>query len=585
MDTLVSFLMINNIQPINDFFKYTENIINKLYNQGLITNAEIPLAYKDFGSNTPIIETTDNNFVIDYNYSKKEISTNWKLEFVFGTFNSSKQLEINISSNDYNIKIDDDYLERLKFTLKKELKSDWEKIVWLMDKDSEMLSITLYPSIYRVENLARKLINEIMVKEYGLEWWDMFVPIQIQKKHRARMSGYKSVVPGFANVDERLMSIDIGDLITILTLKEKKWVPEFNEKISHFLNDHIEIKLENLQSILVNQMETTRDLWIEQFSKYLSDDFIKYLKTFELNRNHVVHNKLIDRYAYYSILKSINDVKKELEIGLQKISESVISVEQREEIAEILEMNYQEQEAMLHMIMESEANVEIRNTNEIIDLFNEHLYEFYTQFQSNLRFRNDIDIGEYQDISISEERGVLFKIEYKIDNEIAEVNYEFGTIVDSQGEENSVIITIQKGAEKFSNPLRYINGKVTFNSYQGNYMPEVQDEFFMSDLDVLMDGFLEFIDKHFVNMREKIDLEMYSIIKDGGMSPFADIPCCGCGEDYICIDENYGVWGQCLNCGEKNDIRICDRCGCCFEEENEDGLNICGNCLSSIEKE
>jgi len=563
-----------------------ENAINGLIGKGLITQVVIAQSTLDFGGSSPIMEIDESIFAVNYIYSKENCDTHWQLAFEFGTFNSSKQLEITISSADYQIKIDDNYLEQLKITIKTAIKSDWKEIVWLMDKDSEMLSIALYPSIYRVENLARQLINEIMTKEYGIEWWDVYVPIQIQKKHHARMSGYKSIVPGFANVDERLMSIDIGDLISIFTLKEKKWVPAFDGEISRFLNDHSEMKLEKVREILAGQMETTRDLWTEQFSKYLSDYFIGYLKEFELNRNHVVHNKLIDRAAYTAILCSIQNVEKELKDGLQKVSETVISTEQRKAISEQVEMERQEQEAALHDIMESEAGVEIRSAEEIIDLFDEHLYEFHTEFQSNLRFRNDIEIGDYQNIVNSEGTGVLFEIEYKIDGETAEVCYEIESVIDSQGAESAVSISIQIGKENYSKPIRYINGEVSFNSYQGNYMPETQDEFYMSDLEELMEGLVGFLDEHFENKRESIDSEMYSIIKDGGSSPVADFPCWGCGEEYICIDENYGVLGQCLSCGEMIDISVCDRCGCHFEgEPSEDGPDFCENCLDHFEKE
>lgn len=586
MKTVVKFLTINNVHPLDDLFTYMENVVTELLKNGLITKVIVGQTTLDFGESSPINEIMDNVFAVEFVYSKENVNTHWQLVFEFGTFSSSKQLEITISTDDYRIEIDNNYLEQLKLAIKTSIKDDWKEIVWLMDKDSEMLSIELYPSIYRVENLARQLINEIMTKEYGIEWWEIYVPIQIKKKHRARMSGYKSTVPGFTNVNERLMSIDIGDLISIFTLKEKKWVPVFDGEISHFLNDHSEMKLEKVREILVGQMETTRDLWTDQFSKYLSNGFIEYLKEFELNRNHVVHNKLIDRTAYISILRSIQNVEKELKDGLHKVSETVISTEQRKAIAEQVEMEREEQEAALHDIMESEAGVEIRSVEEIIELYDEHLYEFYTEFQSNLRFRNDIEIGDYQNIASSEDTGVLFDVKYKIEDETAKVSYELESIIDSQGAESTVSISIQIGEENYSKFIRYVNGEASFNSYQGNYMPETQDEFNMSDLEELMEGLVEFLDEHFENKRESIDLEMYSIIKDGGSSPVADIPCWGCGEDYICVDENYGDSGQCLNCGEINEIAACSRCECYFEgESNGDEPVFCENCLDHFEKE
>ena len=586
MPTLVDFLMINNVQPIDDLFTYTENVIKGILEKGLITQVVIAQATLDFGDSSPIMVIEDNIFAIDYIYSKGEYNTHWQLVFEFGTFNSSKQLEITITSADYKIAIADNYLEQLKLAIKTAIKSDWERIVWLMDKDSEMLSIALYPSIYRTENLARQLINEIMTKEYGIEWWDIYVPIQIQKKHHARMSGYKSIVPGFVNVDERLMSIDIGDLNSIFTLKEKRWTPIFDGEISRFLNDHSEMNLNKLKEKLSRQMTTTKDLWIEQFSKYLSGDFIGYFKDFEQNRNHVVHNKLIDRSAYATISCSIETVEKELRAGLQKVSENVISSEQREAAAAQMEIERQEQEEALHDIMETEAGVEIRSEEEIIDLYDEHLYEFHSEFQTVLRFRNDIEIGDYQNIVSSDVNGILFEITYKINNKIATVSYSLESLIDSQGAESTVDVTIQVDEESYTKSIGYINGEASFNSYQGNYMPETQDEFCVSDLEELMEGINGFLETHFENKRESMDSEMFSIIKDGGNSPLADVPCCECGEDYICVDENYGTFGQCLNCGEINSIAMCERCSCYFEGEssNEEPV-FCENCLDYFAEE
>lgn len=264
------------------------------------------------------------------------------------------------------------------------------------------------------------------------------------------MSGYKSTVPGFANVDERLMSIDIGDLIYIFTLEEKKWVPAFDDRISSFLNNHTEMKLEKVYEILSQQMKTTENLWKEQFSNYLSDDFISDLKEFELNRNHVVHSKLIDRVAYSSIISSIQKVEKALKDGLIKVSETIISNEQQEALAEQLEMERKEQRETLLGIMESEAGVEIREAEKIIELYDKYLCEFHTEFQNNLRFRNDVDIGDYTNIDNSEKTGVLFVVEYKISKETARICYEFESIDDSQGAESAVSISIHIGENSFS---------------------------------------------------------------------------------------------------------------------------------------
>ena len=581
---MVNFLMINgNIQPV-DMFGYIENVVTELQKKGLITKIKYSPAQCDFGDDSCLIEVEDTFYVANFIYSKDDKENHWQIAFEYGTYNSCSQLQIKILSADYELNVADNYLEQLKFAIKLLVKPNWEKIIWLMDKDSEQLSIALYPRIYRVENLARQLISEIMTKEYGFEWWDTYVPLTIKNKHMGRLGGYKSITPGFANVDERLMSIDIGDLNSIITLKEKKWNPAFIPEISSFLNEQSDMKLERMKTLLSAQMIVSIDLWVEQFSKYLSEDFIKDFKTFELNRNHIVHNKLIDRSAYGSISNSISTVEAELIKALAKIEQVVVSKEQREAREQQRAIEQEEMEVALKDIMESEAGVKIRNSQEIIEVYEEQLFIFHSELQEYLRFRNDLEIGEYK--SIENDTGILFEIRYKVNDESAIVSYSIECMDDSQGSESVVAVNIMVGENVFSKDIAYTNGEISFNSHQSCYMPETQDSISMEDLSALKEGAVDFLNEQFENLREKVDSEMFSIIKDGGSSPLAEFSCWECGEEYICIDENYGALGQCLNCGEMNDICFCDRCESYFEgTADEDGPNFCENCLEDFNKE
>lgn len=44
-----------------------------------------------------------------------------------------------------------------------------------------MFIIDLYAKIYKIENLLRELINEVMVKQYGTKWWELLVPYDIKE--------------------------------------------------------------------------------------------------------------------------------------------------------------------------------------------------------------------------------------------------------------------------------------------------------------------------------------------------------------------------------------------------------------------
>lgn len=586
MNVMINFLMINGNVPFEDMLCYLENIVAELLNRGLVTKVISNPAYSDFGDGSSVVEVEETTYITEFIYSKKNMETHWQIVFEYGTFNLSSQLQVKILSDDYELDISNNYLEQLKLAAKVLLKPNWEKIIWLMDKDSEQLSIELYPSVYRVENLARQLISEIMTKEYGIGWWDAYVPFPIRNKHKSRLGGYKSIAPGFANVDERLMSIDIGDLNSIITLKEKKWNPSFSPEISNFLNEQSDIKIERIKEILSTQMVVSIDLWTDQFSKYLSDNFISNFKVFELNRNHIVHNKLLDRAAYSSIFNSISVVETELIKALAKIEQVVVSKEQREAREQQRAMEQEEMEVALKDIMETEAGVNIRNSEEIIEVYDEQLFIFHSELQEYLRFRNDLEVGEYQSVTAENATGTLFEIRYKINDENAIVSYSIECLDDSQGSESVVDIHITIGEHKISNSITYTNGEISFNSYQGCYMPETQDAISMEDLLSLKEDTVDFLNDHFENLREKVDSDMFAIIKDGGNSPLAEAFCCECGEEYICVDEKYGTFGQCLNCGEMNDICLCDRCGCYFEgATNEDELNLCESCLDYYDRQ
>lgn len=357
--------------------------------------------------------------------------------------------------NDYKLEVKNKYLEQLKLTIKDIIQSDWERTIWLIDKDSELLSITLYPRIYRVENLARQLINEIMTKQYGINWWDKYVPKKIKDKHRARLGGYKSEVPGFNNVDERLMSI-------------------------------------------------------EQEQAYVA----------------------------------------------------------------------------LQDIMTSETGIDIFSEEEIIDRYNEHLYEFHSELEDYLRFRNDLEFTEYEDIALGNEEGLLFEIKYRITEDRLAIRYKIECIDACQGEESTMAIIISTDHNSITHFIGHTNGEVSFNTEQGCYMPERGAEISLEDFEQLKDKLVEFIHDNFENMRETVDAETYEIIKDGGSSPVSeDIICYGCGEEYICVDENYAELGQCLNCGEKHEICQCERCGWYFECSSNSGkvgyydeMDICEAC-------
>lgn len=217
--TIVKFVAIGSKIIIEDQHEYVENILIELEAQGYIDNYEI---FIEEEYPTAFFSRTD------------KAGLTFDVIFEFETYRGVKQLVIDIASDGYMLDVDDSYLENLKLMIKKSIIKDWDKIVWLYD-DAYILSKDLYSRFYVTENSIRRFINEFMIKTFGLEWWDMLSDQNIKDKYKARFKGYKTVVPGFNNVDDHLLSIDVGDLLKILTMKKLGWNPEYNADIEKLL--------------------------------------------------------------------------------------------------------------------------------------------------------------------------------------------------------------------------------------------------------------------------------------------------------------------------------------------------------------
>ena len=325
-------------------------------------------------------------------------------------------------------------------------------------------------------------------------------------------------------------------------------------------------------------------MWEDCFKTYLSDDFRKNFRIFEKNRNHIAHNKMIDRQAYESILNSIDLVHIEIIEALQKFHNNVISRELEEVIDREKQFEQDESENDFEEIMESEAGVEIRQNDEIYELFEQALIEFHQDIEEALRFRNDIEVSDFRGLDINMGEQELFEISYKIDNTVASVSCSID-LNDSQGGTSQMTLKLKYDNDSQEFSINYVNGEVYYNDDQGYYMPEIEDEFDYKSLEEAKECIIEYINEKFENLREKVDNAMYRIIKDGGLSPVFETTCSDCGESYICIDEDFAPIGVCLNCGAENDINKCSACNELYDPYLGGDRDYCSYCLSKISGE
>lgn len=580
MKLLVKFTAVGNKIAIPDKQGYLDNVFNEMDKKGLIKNIVVP-RYALNRSTCAVRCTSpdDTTYICSFTSEENRTTHNWEVQFEFGTYKKSMQLEISISSDDYIIAIDNIYLEKLKVAIKKIIFDDWERIIWSIDKDSEAISIDLYPLIYKTENLMRQVINEFMIKQFGPSWWDTYAIFQLQNKAKGRLGDYKSKVPSFSNVDERLMSIDIDDLGDLICLQHKKWNPKFDDIINRSLNGLDLYKETTVKKALEKQMEVEIDFWNDLFSKILPDDFKDKFDVFTKDRNHVMHNKLLDRAAYNNMRDRADYIKDALEVALVKID----SIVQPQEVKDFIE-EQEELEAETRILEEdwerelkqTEAGVNIKDADEIESLFCEVLYNIYNQLTENIRFRNDIEITDSYNES-GNRSDVFFTITSKVDDTTLLFKYDMD-IIDAEGEKSELSISCDNG-DNYS--IYYTNGRAFLDEDSGLYVAEISDE--LTDFRNCVEEIEDTLNEELIDYQEEID--------SGDIAE--NVFCTECGEEAIYINDDQLQKGTCLNCGYHNTICECDKCGAYFnpdddglyEDDEDGGISICQDCLDLCDAE
>lgn len=567
----IKFVAVGEKNSIKEQDKYVKYILEKMYRKGLVDNY--------------VVDAIDEYPTASWCKIEKDNKL-YDIVFEFETYKKTKLLSVEIIADEIEPEVEDVYFESIKFFIKDAIRRDWEKIVWIYDDDASVLSNDLYNRFFLTENLIRCFINEFMIKTFGPEWWEQITDQSIKDKYKARYKGYKTIVPGFCNVDDHLFSIDVGDLLKLLTLQKMKWNPEHNNEIENALLGNTIGNENKIIEKLKNQLTVEVDFWEQYFKKFFDDDFKRVFEEFEANRNHVAHNKFLDRQAYNSIYRSIEKMNLYMEKALNKLYEYRKSQEQ-------LNAETQTYEERLLSTKQDDTGVTIRNTESIIKLFEDIIIYRYSDITDALRFREDIEFTEMK-FDPNKSSGKLFSAISKVTNQRLDFYY-YMEVDDEEGAESKLFISCEKDPfeidesdeEKgFCVSISYTNGAVSYDDEQGYYMPITEDGISESDIDNYIDNIVQYINTKLTSRKDYVESIRYETIKEGGNLPIAaGIYCDECGEEYICTDESLAEVGTCLNCGAHNDIAVCERCGQYFIDHDKDEIKLCDSCKEHYEKE
>lgn len=560
---------------------------------------DIPLNYidnfvSDLAHNQDIIKSCDvydNTLFGEKIKLESENSSLYFIETEIYTYNNSKHLFVSIVPQFISQELDKD-LSELKFIIKNSLRKDWEECIWLKDEQSSSLAKELYADIHELENQLRQFINIVMIRNFGVKWWDKYTTRKIKDKYKARFSSYKRVAQSYANVSDRLLSIDTDDLLEIMILKIKKFAPENNHVVTNLLEslketgdiNTVGAEYKKVIEKLRKECEVEIDLWDSLFGKYFPEGFIDEWSDFGKNRNHVAHNKLLDFNAYKTIKKSIKAVATSLSSAEKKFNDTSFSDEEKEIIQEIEEERKAELEMLEFERMESEAGIRILDSSSICEIFEENVSGYIESIRDSIYFRDDLET----ETSTSYDEGTdneLLSIQSKSTENKLVITSDLVVDEESGGESVLTLKLLSNGELVDTCVLTYINGEAELADDHTYYLPTKYNEFSEGLINEFIDEVESQISNLFPNLVAKVESAKYEAAKNGGKKPVADSECEECSEEYICIDDSICEIGTCVNCGHFNDIQKCNRCDKYYNPEVEGNSSFCQECVDYMDKQ
>lgn len=234
--TYISFALVGEKTPYHDRKDYLIRKFSKLKKEKILNFERI---IKDNGHENDCKEYC---FECDYEQCKCEI------HFLYEEYGNIQHLYVKIRAEESSNEQQEEWIEQVKFSLKGILRRDWERLFWFRDTASAKLSKELYPVVYDVENLLRQLIYEVIIKMFGLQWWENHITSNIEAKYKKRYVNFKKIAPSFNDIDDKLLSIDVDDLKKILYFEIYRWEPAYDVEIERMICD--QSKPRSLDSIM-----------------------------------------------------------------------------------------------------------------------------------------------------------------------------------------------------------------------------------------------------------------------------------------------------------------------------------------------
>ena len=467
-------------------------------------------------------------------YSIEVAGVIYSVSFTIDTFNDRTQTQLGIyifsstDNNEYDV-----FLEKFKVYMKEILLKEWEVCTWIIDEQSEYLGMKLYPLIFKAENKMRGFVNKIMTHKFGFRWMELI--------------GLEDIINGYkrSNVDF------------------KREVPEFNN-----INDYL----------ICSTAESLAKLMLES-------------KVFEssIHLSDVAHNKLLTKASYDKMKSNILKIKTSFDRADDKFKDE----EPSDELYETWNIEQEEirnEKEYVYDRIKNETGIAVLFPEQIFSLFEDKIQELYTEVDDSEYFSYAVTISSLNAIENESKSQILFSVNSNVDKSFSFKVCVLIDITDGMGEDSYLKLWIEKekGEILLETNVIYHNGEAHEDLMECYYIPDSEASLDTEELKSFVEDLKNYIKDDMNPIKAEADSLSFSAVKDGGDSPVADIPCWNCGQDYISVNDDLYPYGKCMNCGEENEIFICERCGNIYPAEEGGefcGVGLCSYCLEKIENE
>jgi hypothetical protein len=329
-------------------------------------------------------------------------------------------------------------------------------------------------------------------------------------------------------------------------------------------------QLEKLISKFVKE-QTLQDIdfWQDYFSQWFSCD-IRELEgkweNFYQDRNHVAHNKLIDKKLYDKSLKNIEDLLHLIGEAESKFEEYSLKeeIDFLDELYRVEKANQDQLQKDFIKLKMEESGVQILDENAIAQLFIEKVEEVFGEVKNELYYREDIEIID--NIMQGTLNGVIFKIKSTL--LAKDICVESQAIFDSsEGSESTVRfkVTTSESYEEQQGLISFKNGSAEYDKNSASYMPNSSEEYDFDDIDNIKDFILYFVEEELPEIEEET---------------LASFPCEICDSYLINKSDDNGMdLGLCFKCGHINTFGVCMRCEVILDSDTD---QLCDSCEDYI---